>query len=82
LIHNPKKDLKKTLELCKQVYDAAYFMKNLPLKIRHLVEHQTQAKSIMLNGPNNKNKHSKTLFLDLDETLIHTSFTTSEGFNQ
>jgi TFIIF-interacting CTD phosphatase-like protein len=45
-----------------------------------MVDEKTSAKTMMLQGPNNKNKLKKTLLLDLDETLIHTSFVESEDF--
>jgi len=80
LIFNPHKDLKKVVEHCKSVYDAVYFISGLSLSVKNMVDQRASAKSIMLQGPNNKNKLKKTLFLDLDETLVHTSFTEDAGF--
>jgi len=58
----------------KTVYDAVYLISSLSQSIRKMVDEKTSAKTMMLQGPNNKNKLKKTLLLDLDETLIHTSF--------
>lgn len=81
LIHNPTKDVKKVVELCKSVYDAVFFVTNLSPKLKTMIEERISAKTFLLKGSNNKNKLKKTLFMDLDETLIHSSFTESEGFD-
>lgn len=74
LIFNPQKNLKKVVEHCKSVYDAVYFISGLSSSVKNLVDQRALGKSIMLQGLNHKNKLKKTLFVDLDETLVHTSF--------
>lgn len=70
------------LELCKSVYDAVFFIQNLSQKLKNAIDERINARTLLLNGPNNKNKLKKTLFIDLDETLIHSSLTAQEGFDQ
>lgn len=70
------------MELCKSVYDAVYFCGNLSASVKNLIEQKSQGKSFLLKGSNNKNRQLKTLYLDLDETLIHSSLTTPDGFDQ
>lgn len=80
LIFNPQKNLKKVVEHCKSVYDAVYFISGLSSSVKNLVDQRALGKSIMLQGLNHKNKLKKTLFVDLDETLVHTSFTEGAEF--
>lgn len=81
LIFNPQKDLKKVVEHCKAVYDAVYFISGLSHSVRKLIDFKTSGKTLMLQGTNHKNKFKKTLFVDLDETLVHTSFVESQDFS-
>lgn len=80
LIFNPQKNLKKVMEHCKTVYDAVYFISGLSSPVKAMIDERTSGKTIMLPGSNHKNKLKKTLFVDLDETLVHTSFVESADF--
>lgn len=71
LIFNPKKDLRTVINHCKSVYDSIFFIQNLDKTIKDKILNKTITKRVMLKSPSAEKKNLKTLFIDLDETLIH-----------
>lgn len=81
MVFSPQKDIKKVLEHCKAVFDAVYLLNGLTKSVKNIIDQKTTSKIMMLKGSNVKNKFKKTLFVDLDETLIHSVFTEDNTYS-
>jgi TFIIF-interacting CTD phosphatase-like protein len=68
------------IQHCKSVYESMFLINKITQQMKDKVQLKIQEKRLTLNPKPLEKKHFKTLFIDLDETLIHSSITSSEGF--
>lgn len=70
LIFNQNKKIENIMSHCRVVFDSMVFLNGFNEQLKLLVEKSLEERKIKLKESNEGNKLRKTLFVDLDETLV------------
>jgi hypothetical protein len=67
---------------CKSVYNSVVLIRHLSQSVKLQIKAVSAGKTLSLGGPNSHNHLRKTLFIDLDETLIRCEPSPREGLTE